>query len=744
MFEKILKNKVMIPSIVCAAILFSMCSTPGSGPEGEYEPLDYETFIDGKEDTGYVSNKAAELEAKLTTKVYIDMTGKTAEEIQELAGSLATASRWTVQDHTIPQIKYGRNALKAEDLDLNLERGESEVLETQVLDSGLWMSYSIAIESLVKFTDLEEKGLTPEDLVGNRIEFVLPASPETVWEKGGVACASDPDGHELDPEELTAEKYFYYFDPSKEGCPLVMDTDLVSATYEIISSLDTPNVYPEYDMLTQDKKITMVALFGQITHGELKDSDWGWIAYNQFKRNFERAGFSRSQEFENNFGEQLTKTYPGNLEVVVDFYTPESVKDQRPRAEVDELFKDIIKNHEIVYYNGHSFYGSLNVLDDPEAYPDETYQVIFMDSCWSYAYYTKQVFEAKAKEETDPDGMKYADVVNNTEPGITGSHETAYLLYKNMFEGASKFMQGTAPVRFSWKNLIVYMNDSAERRARWYDPEKFHAEIYGASGVSRNCFNPTGQSYCTDGGESSLTHTYEDASGETPIPDNDETGITRTITVPDSFDIRNVSVNIDVTHSYIGDLVVSLSHGGKDAVLHNRDGGGSDDLRTTFQPGEFAGMDASGDWTLTVSDRAGYDEGKLLSWGLVITEPSSSADVITGENSDGKPIPDNRQEGIASTITIEEDRQISEVVVHLDITHTYVGDLVVILEHGGIEAPLMVREGGSEQNVDRDFYPTQWAGRSSAGEWKLTVADEIEQDTGTLDAWKLTIIPAPE
>ncbi len=126
-----------------------------------------------------------------------------------------------------------------------------------------------------------------------------------------------------------------------------------------------------------------------------------------------------------------------------------------------------------------------------------------MDACWSYAYYTKQVFENKADAETDPDGMKYADVVNNTEPGITGSHKTAWLLYKNIFKGSSDYMQGKSLSKYSWNNLIIYMNNSADERARWYDPEKFHAEIYGASGVGSNCFNPSGPSYCKDNGEPS-------------------------------------------------------------------------------------------------------------------------------------------------------------------------------------------------------------------------------------------------
>jgi hypothetical protein len=295
-------------------------------------------------------------------------------------------------------------------------------------------------------------------------------------------------------EDLNADNYFYYFDPDKDGCPLQLDSDLVNAHYEITSSLNARSVHPEYDLLTHDKRISMVNLFGQIEHGVLKPNDWGWVGYRQFKRDFEAEGFSVVETFPNNLGARLEKTYPGGLEVIANFYTPEALKDERPPEEVNRLFMQIMHDHEIVYYNGHAFYGSLTALEKPEAYPEETYQIINMDACWSYAYYTKQVFENKADAEKDPDGMKFADVVNNTEPGIVGSHKTCWLLYKNIFIAASKFMQGEAPTKFSWNNLILYMNDSAEQRAE--QRGRNNPEIYGVSGVTTNCFNPAGPSHC--------------------------------------------------------------------------------------------------------------------------------------------------------------------------------------------------------------------------------------------------------
>ena len=105
----------------------------------------------------------------------------------------------------------------------------------------------------------------------------------------------------------------------------------------------------------------------------------------------------------------------------------------------------------------------------------------------------------------------------------------------------------------------------------------------------------------------------------TSIPDDDPAGITSTIEVPGEGAIRELSVTVDVTHTWKGDLVVELEKDGKTVVLQDRAGGSADDLKATFTPTEFDGVDRAGTWTLRVSDHAGYDEGTLNAWSLTIT-----------------------------------------------------------------------------------------------------------------------------
>ncbi len=107
-------------------------------------------------------------------------------------------------------------------------------------------------------------------------------------------------------------------------------------------------------------------------------------------------------------------------------------------------------------------------------------------------------------------------------------------------------------------------------------------------------------------------------SADTPIAIPDVSTITSTINVPQSITLQEVAVDIDITHTFIGDLLVTLtSPAGTVVTLHNRAGGGTDDIHQTFTvPSELTGQDAAGNWVLTVADQASIDVGSLDAWTL--------------------------------------------------------------------------------------------------------------------------------
>ena len=102
--------------------------------------------------------------------------------------------------------------------------------------------------------------------------------------------------------------------------------------------------------------------------------------------------------------------------------------------------------------------------------------------------------------------------------------------------------------------------------------------------------------------------------------------ITDTITVPDSGTVTSVSITIDVSHTYIGDLKIDLvAPDGTIKTVHNRSGGSADDIDQTYTP-DFAGVSIAGTWTLKINDNyAAADDGTLNSWTLTINSGSSSS-----------------------------------------------------------------------------------------------------------------------
>ncbi len=256
----------------------------------------FEDFIDHKTDTGYIGNKAVEVEATFTGLVHVVVPDKTPEELEAIAAELRVKpSSYNLRHITVQvteQMKYARNMLKAEQLDLNLEGGKTDFSEVTVLPTGLALSYSVKVESLVKFKELEKKHLTAQDLVGKVIHPVLPILPNGLYERTGSKCSTDPDTGD-EAEELNVSNLFYYFDPMRESCPL-QESELITGRYEVTSSLNAPTVYPEYDRLLADKRIDMVAIFGQIVHSqELKPDDNGWWAFKNVTWEFETIGFEK-------------------------------------------------------------------------------------------------------------------------------------------------------------------------------------------------------------------------------------------------------------------------------------------------------------------------------------------------------------------------------------------------------------------------------------------------------------------
>lgn len=100
------------------------------------------------------------------------------------------------------------------------------------------------------------------------------------------------------------------------------------------------------------------------------------------------------------------------------------------------------------------------------------------------------------------------------------------------------------------------------------------------------------------------------------IPDNKVSGVTSSIAVDQIPGDRIVAVSVNIKHTYIGDLVLTLqSPSGTKVILHSRSGGNKDDISTTYYVTKSIGAETqTGDYKLLVQDRAARDTGKLTDW----------------------------------------------------------------------------------------------------------------------------------
>ncbi|MCI0506631.1 MAG: proprotein convertase P-domain-containing protein [Gammaproteobacteria bacterium] len=237
-----------------------------------------------------------------------------------------------------------------------------------------------------------------------------------------------------------------------------------------------------------------------------------------------------------------------------------------------------------------------------------------------------------------------------------------------------------------------------------------------------------------------------------PIPDRNEVGIQSVIDNTKNGMVRQIAVSVDITHTYTGDLRIELvAPSGQVVMLHNKEGGNADNLKKTYSSSThtalagLTGTRAAGNWTLRVADLASADIGTLNSWALAI-ELDKAESIVRAEAEPGLQIPDNDPAGIASVLRIARSGTARNLKVHVDIDHTYIGDLRVELVNPQGQRALLHNKSGGQQNDLKTYYESSstdalapLVGQSVNGDWTLRVSDLMGNDVGTLNSWSLEI-----
>jgi subtilisin-like proprotein convertase family protein len=116
----------------------------------------------------------------------------------------------------------------------------------------------------------------------------------------------------------------------------------------------------------------------------------------------------------------------------------------------------------------------------------------------------------------------------------------------------------------------------------------------------------------------------------------------------------------------------------------------------------------------------------------------------TYENNLSIAIPDYPGEGVKSIIKVVEQGWIADVVVAIDIDHTWIGDLQIYLQSPfGMRVLLHDRHGFNLQNIHHHYTRTNAPQlealryQQAQGRWVLIVVDQCRGDVGVLNNWGL-------
>jgi subtilisin family serine protease len=152
-----------------------------------------------------------------------------------------------------------------------------------------------------------------------------------------------------------------------------------------------------------------------------------------------------------------------------------------------------------------------------------------------------------------------------------------------------------------------------------------------------------------------------------------------------------------------------------------------------------------------ITNAAGYSFNENYGFGLVnadeFTQMAALATGITGVGTQntglinvGATIPDGNLNGISRSFTISNAGQLEEILVRLNVTHPWRGDIEAFLTSpSGTVSQLMFNNAAdSWNNINWTFETNAFWGENPQGTWNLRVRDFYIADIGTWNSFSVT------
>jgi hypothetical protein len=412
-------------------------------PSPDNNPFLQDMENDGKEDSAYLNPDGTEVE--------IDLEGDVTGQAYQLADAPATLGQFAMTYFRKKGTMYIESL--AEDA---TARDRAEWLV-----NGTWYTAStVPPHATLKHWRL--RGLNTVLLfaaakspkVGDSFTAPVPQKPFSVFSDAAKTCADSDDHIGLDESV-----YWYRWEPEQTSCKIPLQN--LKVTISKTLSKTTSTVYPEFDQLVADKKVTAVILFGQIDDGAITENETGMRNMKRYATWLAGAGFASVTA---PLGKRFEKVVHGNT-VQIDLYSPKEFSGLGDYAHFAN-FQKALSEHEIVAWDGHSMLGASDFWSRP-TYPG-TYQIFLYGGCLGYEYYVKPILHGKG------DSWAKVDIMSSVVEVTADANEfAAPALAKIVWALDHGY-------RASWRNILLTVRTNVGD------------STFGVSGVRDNCFTPTG------------------------------------------------------------------------------------------------------------------------------------------------------------------------------------------------------------------------------------------------------------
>ena len=429
-----------------AATLAFGCSSqePNSGINPFTQPMEN----DGKADSAYLNPDGFEVE--------VDLEGDVTGPSYQLADGPAVLGQFALTYFRKREIMYLESL--AEDASAD-DRVEWQVGTTWYTNATVPATATRKHWRLRGLNSVLLFASRAENKVGTTFTAKVPQKPFSVFTDAAKTCADDDDHIGLD-----SSVYWYRWEPEQTACKIPMQDLKVTISKTFAASRTV--VYPEYDQLVADKKVTAVILFGQIDDGAITDNETGMQSMARYARWLTEAKWKAVTA---PIGKRFEKKLKGDVTFQIDLYSPRDFSGLGDYAHFAN-FQKALTEHEIVAWDGHSMLGASDFWSRP-TYP-AGYQIFLYGGCLGFEYYVRPILNGKGGKWDKLDLM--SSVVEVT---ASANEFAAPALAKMVWALEHNY-------RASWRDILLTVRTNVGD------------STFGVSGVRDNCFSPTG-SRCT-------------------------------------------------------------------------------------------------------------------------------------------------------------------------------------------------------------------------------------------------------